>query len=205
VQFSGSRLQAQAGARRALPFCWALAIGATFLQQAKADFIGAYALSNFALTNINSDGNAATPDGGMTLVLTGPNNGSGLAGTTDFTISLPASGPIQFQYLYSSLDTPGFDFAGYLLGSNFVQLADTDGQSGSLLLSGTAGEIFGFRMGSLDNTGEPGILTVSSFSAPGGGGVPETGTLSMMLAAAGMAVAGRARLRQTGWRKQEDA
>src|SRR5262249_28187490 len=154
-------------------------LSVTFLPQAKASFIGTYDLSNFTLTNTNADGSAMTPDSGLTLVLTGPNNGSDLAGTTSLTISAAASGLLQFSYSYSSLDTPEFDFAGYILGATFIQLADTDGQSGSISVPITAGQTFGFRVGSLDNTGEPGVLTISNFNAPSN--VPEPGTLPLAL------------------------
>jgi hypothetical protein len=66
------------------------------------------------------------------------------------------------------LDLPTFDYAGYLLNGVFVQLADTDGESGLTQFNVSLGETFGLRVGTVDNEGEPGILTVSSV-----GSVPE--------------------------------
>src|SRR5205823_1563046 len=92
-------------------------------------------------------------------------------------------------------DSPGGDIAGYLLANAFTQLADTSGQSGNVSFSVTLGQSFGFRINTIDNTGEPGILTVSNFNAPGGvaASVPEPGTLPLVLLSLGVIFA----LRQT--------
>jgi len=155
--------------RPRLPLYCALFFAAIFLQPAKASFVGDYALSNFTLTNSSSIlpiGSATTPDNGLTVIITGPNNGSGDPGTTDLTIAAAASGQVQFDYSYSTLDDPQLDFAWYQLGGSFIQIADQDGASGSVQFMVNAGDIFGFRVSSLDNLGEPGILTISGFSAP---------------------------------------
>lgn len=153
--------------------------------QAKAAFIGNYSLNQFTLVNTNADGSAMSPDAGLSIVITGGNNGSGDPGTTDLTVTALASGLVQFQYSYSALDFPGLDFAGYLSGGNFVQLADTDGQSGSAMFNVIAGSTFGFRVATLDNQGEPAFFTISNFTAPtGNAAVPEPGTSSMLLLAA---------------------
>ena len=157
-----------------------------FAPQAEAGFIGSYQTNLFTLTNSNSIGSASSPDAGQSLIIAGPNTGNGFAGTTDFTILLPASGTILFQYTYSSLDDPGYDFAGYLLGGVFVQFADTYGQSGSLSIPLNQGTLFGFRVGSLDNQGEAGVLTITDFSGPQASTVPEPGSFGLMLAAAAM-------------------
>jgi hypothetical protein len=71
----------------------------------------------------------------------------------------------QFDYSYVSLDAPGYDRAGYFIGLVFTALADTSGQSGSASVFVDAGDQFGFRIETDDNTGEPGIFTVSTFAA----------------------------------------
>jgi len=133
---------------------------------ASAAFVDAFAPSNWTLTNTNADGSATFGGGGATLSVVGGNNGSGIPGTTDFFLFAPVAGAVQFQYSYSSLDTPMQDFAGYLLGNSFVQIADTDGEHGTVSFTVNAGERLGFRVGTADNTGEPGILTISDFNAP---------------------------------------
>src|SRR5579885_1765370 len=97
-----------------------------------ASFIGVYGPGNWTLTNTDADGTATFGSGDATLMLVGGNTGTGLPGSTDFLITVPLSGAIQLQYNYSSLDLPTYDFAGYLLGGSFVQLADTDGEHGTV-------------------------------------------------------------------------
>lgn len=193
------KLQRESGAKRAcwiVPFCWAVVFTAV-APQAKGAFIGDYALSNFTLTNTNTnDTGFATVTPGGALVLTGGNGGSGLGpGMTDLTIAARGMGTVFFNYVYSTLDDPGFDFAGYLLSGAFTQLANSDGQSGSVTFPVDVGQIFGFRVATFDNTGEPGILTVSDFTAPSAAGaIPEPGTLSFTLVAAATTIVARRRI-----------
>ena len=168
-----------------LSVVFALVFSAATPPEAKANFIGAYQLSNFSLVNSpDADGFAATPDGGISLILTGPNTGSSFSGTTDLTISARAAGLVHFSYQYSSLDTPGFDASGYILGADFFPLADLDGQSGDVSFPVLFGTTFGFRISTLDNLGEPGVLTLRDFTAPLGAEVPEPQTLILLLTAA---------------------
>ena len=165
--------------------------------QLKASFIQTYDLSQFTLTNTNADGTAMSPDGGLSLILTGGNDGSGLSGTTDFVMNATVGGLISFDFIYSACsltdicDTPGFDFGGYLLDSNFIQVADTTGLSGKVSFNIVSGDTFGFRLGTLDNTGEPGILTITNFSGPeAASGVPEpsSGPVMLLIGAIAMSV-----------------
>jgi hypothetical protein len=146
-----------------------------------------YTLSDFTLSNTNADGDWNTPDGGLTLNLIGGNNGSGLGGTTDFLLIAPVTVTFQFDYLYSSQDIPGYDRGGYVLNHTFNILGDTDGLSGTITVTVNAGEDFGFRVETDDNTGEPGILTVSTFEAVS---TPEPGGPWLVMVSAGaMAIA----------------
>jgi len=150
-----------------LCFCLTLGISPWLTQQAKADFIEQYPLADFTLTN---SPNSILTDGfvmmsGSSIVLTGGNSGSGEPGTTDLVTTAAQAGLIQFDYSYSSLDLPKLDYAGYLLNGTFVQLADTDGESGFVQFNVSLGEPFGFWVATVDNQGEPGILTVSSADA----------------------------------------
>ena len=159
--------------------------GAALVPQAKAASIP-YPLSDFVLTNLNADGTAVSPDGGISVILTGGNNGSGLSGTTDLLAIATGPGSIEFQYTYFSVDQPTFDQAGYLIGDQFTPLADTTGQFGSALFLVMGGDIFGFRVATDDNTGEPGVFTISDFSVASTA-VPEPATLPLVLAAMAMA------------------
>ena len=165
VRFQAPRTLIVAGRRIFLSFCCVLALTGALAREAHAGLIGAF--QNFSLTNSTfANGHAETFDGGLSLLFTGPNDGSGEPGTTDLTMVVQSSGMFRFDYLYSSLDLPGYDFAGYLLSGNFFWLADSDGQSGTVSLPVFGGEIVGFRIGSQDNTGEPGVMTITNFSSP---------------------------------------
>ncbi len=179
----------QTGAKRRrslLPVCWLLAFGFAWIPQARAGFIFDFAQNGFTLKNTNADGSVIQQNNEITL--TGGNNGSGLPGTTDFVANATGSGVIQFQFSYASADTPTFDFAGYLLNNNFSVLADTGGQAGTGMFPVSVGDSFGFRVGTADNTGEPGILTVTGVSTT----VPEPGTAPILfLLTAGAMIAKR--------------
>lgn len=184
---------------------WVFGLISVLAPHARAAFISPYALNNFTLTNMNADGTAVTPDGGLSIVLTGGNNGSGEPGTTNLTTTAQGSGLVQFNYSYSSLDLPKQDFAGYLLGNSFTQIADTNGQSGMISFSVTHGQTFGFGVDTVDNQFEPGILTVSNFNAPGGStAIPEPGAGQMMFLGVAATVAAHRKLsrRTSGQEKQ---
>lgn len=168
--------------RSALWLFWILMAGVALQPQAEAASIPC-PLDVFTLVNSNSDGTAVSPDGGVSVILTGGNNGSGLAGTTDLLAMAVGAGTIEFQYTYSSVDAPGFDWAGYLIGDQFTQLADTNGQFGTATFSVAGGDTFGFRVGTFDNTTEPGVFAISDFSTPASS-VPEPSAWRLVLATA---------------------
>ena len=158
-----------------------LMAGAALAPRAEAGLIP-YQLSLFSVVNTNADGTAVSPDGGESVILTGGNNGSGLSGTTDLTTTATAAGLIQFQYIYSSLDSPMFDRGGYLIAGIFTPVADTDGQFGIASFFVMTGDIFGFRVETDDNTQEPGVFTISDFNVDAAS-TPEPATLPLVLVA----------------------
>jgi hypothetical protein len=172
---------------------WAVTLVVLMAPSAKAGFIADYAVSNWTLSTTGLDGSVTTPDSGMSIVLTGGNDGSGNPGTVDFVINSQGAGLVQFQWSYSSLDStlpicgPSFDApcdtGGYLLGGVFTELADDTNQiSGITSFTVSPGESFGFSVETADNLGEPGVLTVSDFSAPVSS-VPEPGPAPIVLVA----------------------
>jgi hypothetical protein len=79
-------------------------------------------------------------------------------------------------------------------------LADSDGQSGTIAVPVSSGQIFGWRVATFDNTFEPGVITLSGFSAPAGGApIPEPGSWMLVLAG----VAGAAAVRR--WRNRYES
>lgn len=171
---------------RRLPVCFSFIVLLAAVPRADAGFIGAYSFDNFNLFNTNANGFASLNLDGS-LAITGGNDGSGIPGMTDFSLIAPTSGIVSFNYAYASLDFPGYDFAGYF-ADNFTFLANSDGGSGSATFLATVGQQFSFRVSTLDNTGEPGVLTISNFNGPSatGGDVPEPST--MLSLALGLAV-----------------
>lgn len=172
-------------------FVFALAccigLGLSFTSQARAGFVFDFAPRNtFQVINTNADGSVTAQSN--LISLTGGNNGSGLAGTTDYVATALASGTLNFNWTYSSLDLPTLDFAGYLLSNNFFPLADTDGQSGTGTFAVNTGDKFGFRVGTADNTGEPGVLTVTPVA---GNAVPEPRTTFILLMVISLTIVSR--------------
>jgi hypothetical protein len=176
------------------------------------NFTGSYALNQFTLANINiqplanPNGTATSPDGGLTLVLTGGLSGSGSLGETDFFVGAAASGMVQFNWMFAN-GVPGFISGGYLLGADSTAtcapacttLSNSSG-TGNVSFSVTPGEVFGYFV-ITDNqanpiTGDPGILTITNFSAPSSGSpVPEPGTATMFMVAGAAA----ATCHERGW------
>jgi len=152
-----------------------LAMSAALAPRAEAGFIESYPLSGFTLTNSPNSQltNGFVAMQGKSIVLTGGNSGSGESGTTDLLTTALTASQIQFFYSYSSLDLPNQDSGGYLLNGSFFQLAAATGASGVVSFNVTAGEAFGFRVATVDNQFEPGILTISDVPTSG---VPEPGT-----------------------------
>ncbi|HVW86731.1 MAG TPA: PEP-CTERM sorting domain-containing protein, partial [Bryobacteraceae bacterium] len=118
-------------------------------------------LNQFNLTNIAADGTVTVPPAGSSFMLVGGNTGSGLPGETDFTFTSDSSGLVVFDWLYNSLDDPGFDGAGYLIDTMYFPFADADQQFGTSSFSVAAGQTYGWWVYTVDNAGEPGILNVS--------------------------------------------
>src|SRR6478672_9838074 len=107
-----------------LLLCLALYFTGALVPGAKADFVSPYSLSDFTLSNSTSaNGFAETPDGGHTVVFTGPNDGSGLPGFSELTAISRGTGLFRFHYAYTSFDSPNADSAGYLVNEQSFPLA----------------------------------------------------------------------------------
>ena len=142
-----------------------LGIMSMFPSQATAiNLTGAFAPNNWMLTNTEADGSVDTDVSSGTIILTGDNNGSNLPGTTDWTISINSAraGNISFNWGYSTLDTPGFDSAGYLLNGNYTPLAIKDGDfsTSPVSVNVNINDIFGFRAATSSNSDGPPVLSV---------------------------------------------
>src|SRR5215831_18759314 len=153
---------------------------------AEADFVGPYALANWTLTNTNADGFITNLGGSpISIQLTGGDNGSVLAGDTDFTIAAVAAGVVSFHWGYTSADSYQYDTGGFLLNGVYTQLADNDTQvpffDGVFTLPVSAGDSIGFRVHTKDNQFGPGNFGVTNFNGPTGEvPVPEPSTLALL-------------------------
>jgi hypothetical protein len=96
---------------------------------------------------------------------------------------------LSFDWEYTSRDTRGttFDKAGYVVNNTFTQLS-TDGQPANIIQSGTvlisimANDIFGWYINSTDSEGEKATLDVTNYSATPSA-VPVPAALPLMASA----------------------
>jgi len=139
----------------------------------------------FQNTGGSTNGNVNTSGAPASITLTGGSTGNGF-GTTDFTIAAPVSGMLSFNWNYTSSDTGTYDGFNFLLNGSPTLLATNDTQgSGTFTISLNAGDVFGFEIYSQDNLFGPGVVTISSFTAP----VPEPSTISLLaLGAVGVGI-----------------
>ena len=164
-------------------FCTFLLAGSA--QGSGIGFTGGYSFSNFTLTNAGGqfpNGYASSPDSN-TVILTGSDDGSGLAGATDLTIVALGDGLFQFSYDYTTLDIfqdPASDPAGYLVAGTFYPFVDPNIYSGAVAVPVVSGDVIGFRVATTDNSFGPGVLTITDFNAPLAP-VPEPGALPLLL------------------------
>lgn len=172
-------------------FTGILLAGVAFASTGKAALITP-SLQSFVLTNMSADGTVDIANSGLSFVLTGGNTGRGTSGTTDFTGTAQNAGTVQFSFSYASADDPLADTAGYLLGNTLFQLADRDGKSDFGSFAVSQGQRYGFYVNTIDNTGEPGILSVA-FS-PGSSAVPEPAGFALSLIGVAVLSVTRSRL-----------
>jgi hypothetical protein len=88
---------------------------------------------------------------------------------------------VSFDWSFFSHRVHSPDGFGFLLNGLFTQLADQSSLgSGSSQFNVLAGDVFGFRAFTLDNSVGPGIATISNFSAPISGPAPAPGPLPLL-------------------------
>jgi hypothetical protein len=156
--------------------------------------------ADFTLVNTNADGSAAI---GTDIVITGGNNGSGLYGTTDLVAIAPTTGLVTFQYFFTTLDIDfdtgaTFDGAGFLVADVFTPFDPLFSLAPvPYSFNVSAGQSFGFRVETQDNTGEPGILTISQLSVPEAVPEPRFGVIVFLVTSGWFAFYG---LRKTSTR-----
>lgn len=135
----------------------------------KAQFNGAFAVANWGTAAINSDGITNTSGAPASIYMVSGDNYSQLSGTNDFTIMITQTGFITFDWSYSTGDDPAYDWPEYVV--NGVSNTLSNYSFGLYIQSGsqpcipvTAGQVFGFRMYTVDNDFGPATCTFSNFS-----------------------------------------
>jgi len=150
-------------------------------------FAGPYAPSNWSSFANNSDGFVNSAGAPTSISIISGNNGSGTSGTNGWTITIPASGTITFNWSYTTVDGPQWDYPQYVINSGAPQLFpgySTSGgtsQSGSASIPVNAGDVFTLQMYTVDNIVGSATVTITNFTGPTAGG----GTISWFLVPTG--------------------
>ncbi len=155
---------------------------ALFAIKANAAFVDAYDVSSWS-TSVNK-GKVITSGAPNSVTLQSSNASFGER-NQDFFYTSEGWGTVSFDWSYKTADNRGsaYDAFGWLLNGVFTKLTnDTAGniQSGSYVFNVKIGDIFGFRINSLDSQKGSGSGTVSNFSGPNA--VPAPGALWLMAA-----------------------
>lgn len=138
---------------------------------AVSGFNGAYASTNWVTTQSNSNGTIsfATPPVSVTLVSS--NNSSGGEGISNSSIVVPCGGKISFNWNYSTVDGPYYDYVAWSINggpTHFLKGYNQYGgtvQSGNDTIAVNAGDIFTFQNYSIDNYAGVSTTVISNFVA----------------------------------------
>ena len=135
------------------------------------NFIGVYDAGNWTINKGGSTTSSVDVSGQpYSIEMTSSDGpGSGL-NITSFTITVPASGTISFNWDYASANSsPMYDPFGYSVNGVYTQLTDDGGslnQSGTASVAVNAGDVFAFQARSIDQLFNPATTIISDFSGP---------------------------------------
>ncbi len=133
---------------------------------ATADFIGAYDHANWTFFTAGGGYVATATPAQLTLI----GGDVSISGYTEYTIAAATAGNFEFDWSYYSINSPGYDAGGYIVGGTYYQLDDGYGPgSGSVSVAVTAGETIGFYAFTSDGAFGPGEFTVTNFDVPAPG------------------------------------
>jgi len=144
------------------------------------DFTGVYDVGNWTTTE-GGDGMVDISGAPLSVVLTSSDAGSISLVSVSFTIAAAGSGSFEFDWDYVTQDAfldSFFDPAFYINSTLFDLTVDGGAisQSGSISVPVVAGDTIGWQIDAFDDDFGEASLTISNFSAPGAGAIPEPTT-----------------------------
>jgi hypothetical protein len=111
-----------------------VALGAVDSAQAFG-FTGAYAPSNWTLSNNNTNGYVDTSNAPSSISIIGGEEGGSGSGQTTYTTTALIGGLLSFNWSYGTADwNPSYDPFGFVLNGAFTQLTNIWGRMGSQVL-----------------------------------------------------------------------
>jgi hypothetical protein len=131
-------------------------------------FSGAYNFSNWTII-IPPEGGSVFAMGNDEVMMVGPDDGPCEGGASVmFSIEILETGQLTFNWFYTTddVDGPAFDPFGYNINGVFFQLTDDLGpntQSGTAVVTVTAGDVFAFEQSATDCIFGPGATTIVEF------------------------------------------
>ena len=138
-----------------------------------ADFDGAYAPANWSFYT-DSTG-TGTLDALQMYVL---GIDSGRPGYTEYYITVGETATVTFDWEFLTSDPTGNEFAFYAVNLSETTFANADGQSGTIALNLSVGDILELGVHTTNGTNGPGELTISNFV------FPEPSSLALLAAGA---------------------
>jgi hypothetical protein len=166
--------------------------GAQATHAAVIGFTGDFAPGNWTTTLDGGDGYVNTSNAPTSVVIASADDGDNFSRNTDFSIAMPFTGAISFDWSFTTSDSDGPFYDPFFVGIDgiYTQLTDNDGpqsQSGSYSVSLLAGQVFTLRANSFDSSEGRSETTVSNFMA-----VPEPTSMAIFgLGTLGMAYRSR--------------
>lgn len=148
-------------------------VGTSCFGAFQSGFANAYAPAHWTQTLINSNGSVNTASAPTEITLTSSNGLSG-SGQTNYSILIPCTGIVTFDWEYSTLDGAQYDHPRYAInGGSFItfptykgQNGDPKQQVGSVSISMTAGQTLALQAFTSDNLGGSATIKIKNFKAP---------------------------------------
>ncbi len=131
-------------------------------------FTGDYDPSKWETTHFNSDGSVDTSNAPDSVTFVSSDNGSEEYGSTSFSIVVPENGALYFRWSFTTEDFSAFwDPFGYFVDDKYTRVTfpSLRSQSGWRGVSVLQGQVFGFRIDSIDNIVGRSTVVVSNFEA----------------------------------------